>query len=386
METLTRAQLKQEFVDWPVHMQRALEVAGTVMTAMPNPRVGCVLVKDGRVVAEGWHAAAGCPHAEVHALQQAGADAHGATAFVSLEPCSHRGRTGPCTDVLIAAGIGRVVIAGKDPNPAVSGQGIAALEAAGVEVYCLSDFEQAARRLNPGYFKRREQGLPWLRLKLAMSLDGRTALANGASKWITGAGARADVQRLRAASSAVLTGAGTILADDPALTVRPDELAFNARELANNTASLELPRLRVVLDSQLRTPGTARVYQDPGSALIFTIAEVGAQARDYRGARVIRAEAASGRVDPRFVLESLAAGHECNEVLVEAGATLSGAFLQAGLVDELVVYVAPKLLGSDARPLLELTGLTGLEQAPRFRIRDIEQLGEDVRLTLTPAT
>ncbi|MEX2470118.1 MAG: bifunctional diaminohydroxyphosphoribosylaminopyrimidine deaminase/5-amino-6-(5-phosphoribosylamino)uracil reductase RibD [Pseudohongiellaceae bacterium] len=386
MKTLALTQLKQDFVDWPVHMQRALDLAGTVLTAMANPRVGCVLVKDGRVVAEGWHAAAGRPHAEVHALEQAGADARGATAFVTLEPCSHQGRTGPCSEALIAAGIGRVVIAGLDPNPAVAGRGVAALEAAGVEAYCLSDYEQAARNLNPGYFKRREQGLPWLRLKLAMSLDGRTALANGVSKWITGAVARADVQRLRAASSAVLTGAGTILADDPALTVRPEELAFDDRELAHNAASLELPRLRVVLDSQLRTPGTARVYHDPGSALIFTTADAGTQACDYGGVRLIRTEADSARVDLRFVLESLAADHECNEVLVEAGATLSGAFLQAGLVDELVVYVAPKLLGSDARPLLELTGLTGLEQAPRFRIRDLKQLGEDVRLTLTPET
>jgi len=386
MEILTQAQLKPQFVDWPVHMERALELASNVLSAAPNPRVGCLLVNDGRVVGEGWHAAAGLPHAEANALRQAGEEARGATAFVTLEPCSHQGRTGPCTEALIVAGVSRVVIAVIDPNPEVAGRGIAALEAAGIEVYCLHDFEAAARRLNPGYFRRRELGLPWVRLKLAMSLDGRTALANGVSKWITGAEARADVQRLRAASSAIITGSGTILADDPALTVRRGELGLEGSALADNAACLERSPLRVVLDSQLRTPGAARVYRETGRALIYTTMRVGGAAGAYGSARLLTAPDAAGKVDARFVLESLAADHECNEVLLEAGATLSGAFLQAGLVDELIVYLAPTLLGSDARPLLEMTGLTALEQAPRLRIVDTVRLGADIRLTLTPET
>lgn len=384
MQHKHNTELDATFLDWPVHMQRALDLADSVLTAAPNPRVGCVLVHDGQVISEGWHSAAGADHAEVMALTNAGRGSRGATAFVSLEPCAHHGKTGPCSDALIAAGIARVVIPMQDPNPEVAGKGIAKMEEAGIEVIMLPDFETAARRLNPGFFHRIEQGRPLVRMKLAMSLDGRTALANGASKWITDAASRADVQRLRAASSAVLTGIGTVLTDDPSLNVRRDELGLSEAQLLSNELNLQEPPLRIVLDSGRRMPATAKMLGLEGQVVVYSTASADdSELRDSKNVD-LRVAGSGDRVELQTVLESLAADYQCNDVLIEAGPTLCGAFLQSKLVDELVVYIAPKLLGSDAKPLLELVGITQMSGAPEFQIVETQQLDSDVKLVLKP--
>ena len=384
MQHKHNTELDAAFLDWPVHMQRALDLADSVLTAAPNPRVGCVLVHDGQVISEGWHSAAGADHAEVMALTNAGRDPRGATAFVSLEPCAHHGKTGPCSDALIAAGIARVVIPMQDPNPEVAGKGIAKMEEAGIEVIMLPDFETAARRLNPGFFHRIEQGRPLVRMKLAMSLDGRTALANGASKWITDAASRADVQRLRAASSAVLTGVGTVLADDPSLNVRRDELELSEAQLLSNELNLQEPPLRIVLDSRRRMPPTAKLLGLDGQVVVYSTASAeNSELLDSENVD-LRLAGSGDRVDLQTVLESLAAEYQCNDVLIEAGPTLCGAFFQSKLVDELVIYIAPKLLGSDAKPLLDLVGITQMSAAPEFQIIETQQLDNDVKLVLKP--
>ena len=384
MQHKHNTELDAAFLDWPVHMQRALDLADSVLTAAPNPRVGCVLVHDGQVISEGWHSAAGADHAEVMALTNAGRDPRGATAFVSLEPCAHHGKTGPCSDALIAAGITRVVIPMQDPNPEVAGKGIAKMEEAGIEVIMLPDFETAARRLNPGFFHRIEQGRPLVRMKLAMSLDGRTALANGASKWITDAASRADVQRLRAASSAVLTGVGTVLADDPSLNVRRDELGLSEAQLLSNELNLQEPPLRIVLDSRRRMPPTAKLLGLDGRVVVYST--VSAENSELLNSENVdlRLAGSGDRIDLQTVLESLAAEYQCNDVLIEAGPTLCGAFFQSKLVDELVVYIAPKLLGSDAKPLLDLVGITQISAAPEFQIIETQQVDNDVKLVLKP--
>ena len=384
MQHKHNTELDAAFLDWPVHMQRALDLADSVLTAAPNPRVGCVLVHDGQVISEGWHSAAGADHAEVMALTNAGRDPRGATAFVSLEPCAHHGKTGPCSDALIAAGIARVVIPMQDPNPEVAGKGIAKMEEAGIEVIMLPDFETAARRLNPGFFHRIEQGRPLVRMKLAMSLDGRTALANGASKWITDAASRADVQRLRAASSAVLTGVGTVLADDPSLNVRRDELELSEAQLLSNELNLQEPPLRIVLDSRRRMPPTAKLLGLDGRVVVYST--VSAENSELLNSENVdlRLAGSGDRIDLQTVLESLAAEYQCNDVLIEAGPTLCGAFFQSKLVDELVVYIAPKLLGSDAKPLLDLVGITQISAAPEFQIIETQQVDNDVKLVLKP--
>ena len=384
MQHKHNTELDAAFLDWPVHMQRALDLADSVLTAAPNPRVGCVLVHDGQVISEGWHSAAGADHAEVMALTNAGRDPRGATAFVSLEPCAHHGKTGPCSDALIAAGIARVVIPMQDPNPEVAGKGIAKMEEAGIEVIMLPDFETAARRLNPGFFHRIEQGRPLVRMKLAMSLDGRTALASGASKWITDAASRADVQRLRAASSAVLTGVGTVLADDPSLNVRRDELELSEAQLLSNELNLQEPPLRIVLDSRRRMPPTAKLLGLDGQVVVYSTASAeNSELLDNENVD-LRLAGSGDRIDLQTVLESLAADYQCNDVLIEAGPTLCGAFFQSKLVDELVVYIAPKLLGSDAKPLLDLVGITQMSAAPEFQIIETQQLDNDVKLVLKP--
>ncbi len=384
MQHKHNTELDAAFLDWPVHMQQALDLADSVLTAAPNPRVGCVLVHDGQVISEGWHSAAGADHAEVMALTNAGRDPRGATAFVSLEPCAHHGKTGPCSDALIAAGIARVVIPMQDPNPEVAGKGIAKMEEAGIEVIMLPDFETAARRLNPGFFHRIEQGRPLVRMKLAMSLDGRTALANGASKWITDAASRADVQRLRAASSAVLTGVGTVLADDPSLNVRRDELGLSEAQLLSNELNLQEPPLRIVLDSRRRMPPTAKLLGLDGRVVVYST--VSAENSELLNSENVdlRLAGSGDRIDLQTVLESLAAEYQCNDVLIEAGPTLCGAFFQSKLVDELVVYIAPKLLGSDAKPLLDLVGITQISAAPEFQIIETQQVDNDVKLVLKP--
>ena len=353
-------------------MAHALRLArGGLYTTQPNPRVGCVIVRGNEVVGAGFHQRAGEPHAEVFALREAGERARGATAYVTLEPCAHHGRTPPCADALIAAGVRRVVVAAEDPFPQVDGRGIGKLRAAGIAVES-GLMHEAARELNAGFFSRIERGRPFVRVKLAMSLDGRTALASGESKWITGEAARADVQRWRARSSAILSGSGTVLADDPRLTVRlPEGEAFT-------------PPLRVVLDRQLRTPAGSHVLD--GSASTLLLHGAAASCPDDRFARVERvALAAQGAaLDLRAVL-ALLAGRGCNEVHVEAGPTLCGALFAAGLVDELLLYVAPLLLGDDARPLLQLPSLSDMARRWQLRVVDQRMLGADWRVQLRPA-
>ena len=384
MQILSNNELSEENIDWPVNMRRAIELARKVITATPNPRVGCVLVKGGVVVGEGWHIAAGEDHAEVVALNKAGEQARGATVFVSLEPCSHTGRTGPCTDALLEAGVAEVVIAGIDPDPKVSGKGVAALEGAGISVVHLVDFEGAARAINPGYIKRQQLGLPYVCCKLAMSLDGRTALANGESKWISSAAARADVQKQRARSSAIVTGIGTVLADDPLLNLRPEELDLDPESRARNKKSLARQPLRIVLDSHLRTPAAARIIAADGEVKIYTVNAVPKDQAFPDNVEVVQATKAAASVSLQFVLESLASKFACNEVLVEAGSTLSSAFIQAGLVDELLVYIAPRLLGSDAKALFDRTGLQSLADSVDFEVKDLDKVGGDIRVTLVP--
>jgi len=358
-------------------MQRALTLAARGLeTTDPNPRVGCVIAQGGRIVGEGWHERAGEAHAEVAALRAAGSRAVGATVYVTLEPCSHHGRTPPCVEALIAAKVARVVYAAPDPNPLVNGRGAAALRAAGIVVEG-GLLEQEATELNAGFVRRMQHGRPLVRVKLAMSLDGRTALANGESRWITGEEARRDVHQWRARSSAVLTGIGTVLADDPRLDVRLPEAA---------DAGPRRQPLRVVLDTQLRTPPQARLFGG-GEVLILTALSGGdderAAALTARGAHVESLPATTDRLDLPAVLDRLGE-LELNEVWVEAGATLAGEFLRQSLADELLLYIGPRLIGPTGRALVDLPPLPGLAQAPTFSLFEMQQMGEDLRLRLRP--
>jgi diaminohydroxyphosphoribosylaminopyrimidine deaminase/5-amino-6-(5-phosphoribosylamino)uracil reductase len=347
-------------------MAKALNLAERgLFTTTPNPRVGCVLVKEGVEIAEGWHERAGEPHAEVLAMRIAGDKARGATAYVTLEPCSHYGRTPPCADALIAAGVKRVVIAMQDPNPLVAGRGIAKLRAANIDVEC-GLMEAEARHLNSGFVKRMTQGLPWVRSKIAASLDGRTALLNGASQWITGEAARRDVHVWRARSCAVISGIDTVLKDDAQFSVR-------------HIPTTRQP-LRVVLDSRLRIPTDAMIFQG-GDVLIVT-----AKADEHRiaalkkaGAKVVVLAGENGQVDLLRTVQYLAS-IGCNEVLVEAGSTLNGALLNAGLLDELVLYFAPQLLGDMARGMAQLGELQTLDQRVELVWHDVRQIGKDLRI------
>lgn len=362
-------------------MTRAIRLAGRgLYTTHPNPRVGCVLVKDGRVAGEGWHRHAGGPHAERVALADAGDQARGATAYVSLEPCCHHGRTPPCTDGLIEAGVARVFAAMQDPNPLVAGNGLALLEQAGIAVEC-GLLEQQARALNPGFVKRMTEGLPYVRCKLAMSLDGRTAMASGESKWITSEDARRDVQRLRARSEAIVTGIGTLLADDPSLNVR-----MAVEDLAGVQSQEEIVQpARVVLDSRLRMPADARMLDLPGQTLVLCIDQqpLHAARLEAAGARVYEVPEAAGLVDLDAAFRYLAE-QEINEVLLETGPTLAGSALHAGLVDELVVYMAPHLMGDMARGLFSLPALRHMHERIDLEIDDIRAVGRDWRITTRP--
>jgi diaminohydroxyphosphoribosylaminopyrimidine deaminase/5-amino-6-(5-phosphoribosylamino)uracil reductase len=349
-------------------MARAVELAwrGKYGTD-PNPRVGCVLMNAGQVVGEGWHQRAGGPHAEAHALSVAGNAARGATAFVTLEPCDHHGRTPPCSQALIDAGVARVVYALDDPNPLVAGQGAARLRNAGIHVEAgLMRHESEA--LNPGFLKRMRHGLPYVRVKVAASLDGHTALASGESRWITSPAARHDAQHGRAMSSVVLTGVGTILADDPALNVR--------------IAESDRQPLRVVLDSTLRTPSDSRLLQREGRTLIIgTVDDAGRRrSLERQGAEVVIVGATAGRPDLPSVLRLLAQ-RAANEIWVEAGAELAGAFVRERLFDELVVYLAPCLLGAGGRPLLALPALASLDERTPLRFTECRSIGDDLRIT-----
>lgn len=362
------------------YMARAIVLAKQgLYTTNPNPRVGCVLVKDEVIVGEGCHYRAGEGHAEVNAMAQAGDRAKGATAYVTLEPCSHYGRTPPCAEGLIKAGVNRVVCAMVDPNPQVAGRGIQMLENAGISAES-GLLEAEARALNPGFIKRMETGFPFVSLKIATSLDGRTAMASGESKWITGAAARSDVQKLRARSSAILTGVESILTDNSALTVRAEQLG-----LAQAEEIVKQQPLRVVLDSNLRTPIDASILSQPGRTLIATISKdaVVIEKLQAAGAEVIQMPANQGRVDLVALLKHLAGEEQCNELLVETGATLAGAFIDAKLVDQLHLYMAMTLMGSSARPAFQLP-LAKMSEQVRLKRMDMRMLGDDMKLILKP--
>ncbi|MGJ8525392.1 Riboflavin biosynthesis protein RibD [Halomonadaceae bacterium LMG 33818] len=405
-------------------MARAIRLAWKGRyTTMPNPRVGCVLVRDGQIIGEGWHERAGEPHAEINALKSAG-QAEGATAYVTLEPCSHHGRTGPCADALVAAGITRLVVAMQDPNPEVSGRGIARCKAAGMDV-TVGVCEQAAKDLNPGFISRMKYGLPFVRIKLASSLDGRTAMASGESQWITGAAAREDVQRIRARSSAIVSGIGSILLDDSRLTVRLKQQEGNDHDSCHHPLMNRQP-LRIIVDSQLRLPVNAKVIQQPGRTLVVTCCQdaqrikalqsAGAEilyqqgVGQFRQLQVTSADHAASwsetglanakplihqptpsdeavpestheRIDLKGLLKYLAREEQCNELLVETGATLAGAFIEEELADECVIYMAPTLLGSSGRPLLGID-INRMADQKRVDITSMRAVGDDWRMTI----
>ena len=350
-------------------MQHALMLAKRgLYTTRPNPSVGCVLVKDGQMIGEGFHPKAGEPHAEVFALRQAGDATRGATAYVTLEPCSHFGRTPPCADGLIAAKVSRVVMATLDANPQVAGQGLAKLEAAGIETR-VGVCQAEAQAINAGFLKTMAGGRPFVRLKVAASLDGRTAMSSGESKWITGSEARLDVQHFRAMSGAIITGIGTVLADDPLL---------NVRQVADGTPIDLIPQpLRVVLDRQGQIPANAQLFNDPKSVLLvsadsnMTFAHISADVEKWQCASLAS------------LLDDLKTKKQIHDVFIEAGSTLSGAFIAAGLVDELIVYIAPTLLGSLARPMFELPFLQMNEQV-RWQTVSVTPVGDDIRWILRP--
>lgn len=353
-------------------MARALRLAARGrLTTFPNPRVGCVIVKGGDIVGEGFHERAGGPHAEIVALEQAGARARGADVYVTLEPCCHHGRTGPCTEVLKAAGVARVFAAMEDPNPLVGGKGLAALRGAGITTD-LGLMEEQAKALNRGFVSRMSRKRPWVTLKLAMSLDARTAMGSGESRWITGEAARVDVHRLRAEAGAVLTSVETVLADDPELTVRlPDA-----------------PRQpdRIVIDTQLRSPPGARIFA-AGVRRLALCARPPADRIERLRAQGVEVAPVDGSDDSRVELAAALdtlGRMEINEVLVESGPRLAGALLQAQRVDELVLYVAPSLLGDDARALAVLPGMTSLDDRLRLRFTDARMIGPDLKLTAVP--
>jgi diaminohydroxyphosphoribosylaminopyrimidine deaminase/5-amino-6-(5-phosphoribosylamino)uracil reductase len=330
--------------------------------------VGCVLVRDGEIVGEGWHEVAGEAHAEINALRAAGGRARGATAYLTLEPCSHQGKTPPCAPALIEAGIGDVVIAMEDPFPAVSGNGRSALEAAGIPVRS-GLMQEAAQALNAGFLSRVQRGRPYVRLKVASSLDGAIAMKSGESQWITGPEARADVQRLRARSGAILTGIGTVLADDPALNVRHEELDTRGRQ-----------PLRAVLDSTLRMPLSAGMLGMPGTTVVYCADDSGQQPLLDAGAEVVRVNRTAGMVDVQQVLADLAA-REVNDVLVEAGPTVSGCLLSRRIVDELVIYQAPHIMGSETRPMFSTPEWKRLADRRVLDIADLRRVGTDIRIT-----
>ena len=349
-----------------LHMGEALGLAEKgLWTTSPNPRVGCVIVKDGDVVGRGWHEKAGGPHAEVHALREAAARAAGATVYVTLEPCDHRGRTPPCTDVLIAAKPARVVAAMQDPNPQVAGAGFAKLRAAGIVVES-GLMEEEAIELNMGFVARMTRGRPWVRMKIAATLDGRTALANGRSQWITGPDARRDGHAWRARACALLTGIGTVRDDDPQLTVR-------------DVASPRQP-LRVVVDSKLQIAADARILEG-GGLLVFSAVEDGEKIKALadRGAEVVVLANPQGKTDLTAIMRELAR-RGMNEVHVESGSKLNGSLLAAGVVDELLLYYAPSLLGDAARGMFNLPEFVALEQKISLRFHDVRRIGDDVRI------
>ena len=352
-------------------MAKAIRLAekGRYSTS-PNPNVGCVIVKDGQLIAEGWHEKAGEAHAEVNAITHAQADVSKAVCYVTLEPCCHTGKTGPCVEALINAGVSKVIIAMKDPNPLVAGQGIKALRQAGIEVLT-GLLETQARQLNPGFIKRMETGLPFVRIKMGCSIDGRIALHNGKSQWITSMEARRDVQHYRALSSAVMTGINTVLADNPSLNIRG--IDCKGRQVK-----------RVILDSQLQMPVDATMLELEGDTLIFTVVADADKKQQQHNARVIRIDTDEQSVPLLPCLQYLAQHEGITDVLLEAGPTLSGAFIQAGLVDEMILYQSGKILGGQSKCLFDLPMFDELEQAPEYEFTEVRMIGSNVRLTLKP--
>ena len=351
------------------YMARAVELASRGRYgAHPNPMVGCVIVRDGQVVGEGWHAVAGEAHAEILALEAAGEQARGATVYVTLEPCAHHGRTPPCADALIGAGVAEVVAGLEDPDPRVDGRGLQALAAAGIAVRSGLLRDEVAELIR-GFIRRVTRGRPRVLLKLAASLDGRTAMANGQSQWITGPEARADVQRLRASSGAVMTGIGTVLADDPSLTVRDPALDTRGKQ-----------PLRVVLDRGLRMPLSAKMLTLPGATLVYCASGSGHEPLIRAGAEVVRVGERNGLIDVGEVLDDLGS-REINEVLVEAGPVLAGSLLAGGYLDELVIYQAPHIMGSETLGMFRTPGWTELGHRRALEIIDTRKVGADTRIT-----
>ena len=351
-------------------MARALKLAKRgLYSTHPNPRVGCVIVRDGAILTEGWHKKTGGPHAEAHAVYQSSEDLAGSTAYVTLEPCSHHGRTPPCIDALIEAGVTKVIVAARDPNKRVNGGGIEKLKQANIEVE-IGLLESQARELNKGFYSLHEKHRPWIRLKTAASLDGRTAMASGESQWITGAAARKNGHHFRAQSAAVLTGVNTILVDNPQLTARVD--------------GIERQPIRVILDSNLQTPPEAKIFDQNGEVFIFTC--LADQNNKFailkqKGASIIQVKTSDGRLDLPSVLDTLAA-MSINEVHVEAGRTLTGEFIKQNLADELLLYLAPTLLGDDARGMFSIDGFKRLSEQRKVLWHDQRMIGDDLRLIM----
>ena len=351
------------------HMARALRLAERGQyAAHPNPMVGCVLARDDVIVGEGWHEVAGEAHAEINALAAAGDSARGLTAYVTLEPCAHHGKTPPCVDALISAGVSDVVVALEDPFPEVAGRGIAALKESGIGVR-VGLMQSSTEKLLRGFLSRITRGRPFVRLKMASSLDGGIAMSNGESQWITGPEARADVQRLRARSGAVMTGIGTVLADDPSLTVRDTTIDTRGRQ-----------PMRIVLDNGLRMPLSAEMLALPGQTLVYCVDDEKREALVAAGAEVIKVDAKAGQVDVSTVLGDLA-DREVNDVLVEAGPTLAGSLISAGLVDELVIYQAPHIMGSETMGMFDTPAWTELANRKSLDISDVRRVGADTRIT-----
>lgn len=359
-------------------MSQAIQLAALGRyTTSPNPNVGAVIVQQGQVIGRGYHRQAGGPHAEVFALREAAAGARGATCYVTLEPCSHYGRTPPCAEALVAAGVSRVIVAMPDPNPQVAGRGIAMLRAAGIEVQ-VGLLETQARALNPGFLSRMERQRPYIQLKLAASLDGRTALSNGDSKWLTGSAARADVQHYRAQSCAILSTAATVLADNARLNLRQEQLKMTLPTLENG--SLRQPR-RVILDRNSVLQHEQALFTDGGEVLLCVSKVENSRILPNIARQIACPLNAQAQFDMSALMTYLAQQEQVNTLWVEAGATLAGTLLQLKLVDELIVYLAPKLLGNTAQPLAVLPQFTALTQVPELKWQDIRQVGDDIRLT-----